>query len=103
MILYLRWELIKIFFRGKSDGGLNIYNFSKIVIQSISNVKWINDCFIINCDRNRKNMVRIIWRYYFLYSFSHNFQTFNIFFKKSSKIKLFTFFNSDDKRFLYCF
>ena len=34
--------------------------FSKIVIEGISNVSWISDCFIINCDRSGKNMVRII-------------------------------------------
>ena len=59
---------------GKSDGGLNIYsNFSKIVIEGLSNIRLIRDCFIIQCDSNGKGIVRIIWRYYFLYSFSHIF------------------------------
>ena len=51
----------KYSFLGKPDVGLNIYsNFSKIVIEGSSNVKWINDCLIINCDNSGKNMVRII-------------------------------------------
>ena len=57
-----------IFLR-KSDGGLDIYsNFSKIVIEGISNARCVSDCFNINCDSSGKNMVRIILRYYFLYS-----------------------------------
>ena len=62
MTLYLGLEGNQnIFFVGKSDGRLNIYiNLSKIVIESISNFKWISDCFIINCDSNGKTMVRII-------------------------------------------
>ena len=56
-----RGEIIIIFFLGKSEGGLDIYrNFSKIDIEGISNVRWVSDCFIINCDSSRKNMVRIV-------------------------------------------
>ena len=47
--------------------------------------------FIVNCDSNWKSVVRIIWRYYFIYSFTHISQVFNILFKKFGKIKLFTF------------
>ena len=61
MILYLGREVIKIFFVGKSDRELDIYsNFNEIVFEGISNVGWVSDCFIINCDSRRKNMVRII-------------------------------------------
>ena len=63
-------------FVGKSDGGLDIYsNFSKVVIEGITNVRWLSDCFLINCDSSRKNMVRIISRYYFLYSSPHIFRS----------------------------
>ena len=48
MILYLGQEVIKMFYPGKSDGGLNIYsNLSKTIIEGISNARWISDCFII--------------------------------------------------------
>ena len=61
MILYLGAGGNHNIFHGNSDGGLNIYsNFSKIVIEGISNVRWVSDCFIINCGSNRKNMIRII-------------------------------------------
>ena len=44
-----------------ADGGLDIYrNFTKIVIEGISNVRWVSDCFLINCDSSRKHMIRII-------------------------------------------
>ena len=33
---------------------------AKIVIEDISNVKWVSDYFIINCDGSGKNMVIII-------------------------------------------
>ena len=57
----MRVEVIKIFFLGKSDGGINIYdNFDKIVIEGISNIRWISDFFIINYDSSGKYMVRII-------------------------------------------
>ena len=60
MILYLGAGGNHIFLR-KSDGELDIYsNFRQTVIEGISNSRWVSDCFIINCDRNGKNMVRII-------------------------------------------
>ena len=53
------WEVI-IFFIGKSDGGLDIYsNFSKIVIEGITNVRWVSDCFLNNCDSSSKNMLEL--------------------------------------------
>ena len=61
MILYLGVGGNHNIFLGKSDGGLDINsNFSKIVIEGISNVRWVSDCFLIKWDSNRKNMVRII-------------------------------------------
>ena len=48
-------------FLRKSDGGLDIYrNFSKIVIEGISNVSWVSDCLIINSDSSGKNMVTTV-------------------------------------------
>ena len=42
MIVYLGAEVIIIIFLGKSVGGLDIHsNFSKIVIECISNVSWL--------------------------------------------------------------
>ena len=53
MILYLGAE--------GNHNMMDIYsNFSKIVIEGISNVRWVSDCFIVNCGSSRKNMVRII-------------------------------------------
>ena len=53
--------VIIVFFLRKSGTGLDIYsNFSQIVIEDISNVSWVSDCFIINCDGSGKNMVRTI-------------------------------------------
>ena len=47
-------------FVGKSDGGLDIYsNFSKIVIEGITNVRWVSDCFLNNCDSSSKNMLEL--------------------------------------------
>ena len=72
MIVYLGAEVIIIICYGKSVGGLDIHgNFSKIVIECISNVSWVIDCFITNCNRSEKNMVRIkIWPWLFNTSFS---------------------------------
>ena len=53
--------MIRIFLLRKPDGTLDIYsNFSKIVIEGISNVRWVSNCFLINCDSRGKAMVRII-------------------------------------------
>ena len=61
MILYLRFGGITMFLLGKSDEGLNIsYNFNKIVIEGLTNARWISDCFVINSDSSGKSMVRII-------------------------------------------
>ena len=51
----------KYLFLEKSDEGLNIsYNFNKIVIEGLTNARWISDCFVINSDSSGKSMVRII-------------------------------------------
>ena len=47
-------------FLANYDGGLNIYsNFAKSVIQGLSNVRRISDCFVINYDSIGKSMVRV--------------------------------------------
>ena len=38
-------EVIIIFFFGKSDGG---------IIEATSNVRWVSDCFVVNCDNSRE-------------------------------------------------
>ena len=78
-------EVIKIFFLGKYDEGLNIYyNCNKIVIKGICNVRRISVFFL--------SMVRVTLRYYFLCFFPLSF----------FKIKLFTLFHIVGKRFPYC-
>ena len=53
MILYLgAGGNHNFFFLEKSNGGLDIFsNFNKIVIEDI---RWVSDCFIINCDSSGK-------------------------------------------------
>ena len=48
-------------FSRKFDEELNIANnFSKIVTDGITSVRWISGCFVINCYSSGKSMVRII-------------------------------------------
>ena len=61
MILYLGCKVILIIVLRKFNAGLDNYsNFSKIVIEGISNARWVSYCFIINCDNGTENMVTII-------------------------------------------
>ena len=47
-------------------------SIATLFIEDISDVRWVSSCFIVNCDISRKNMFRIIWRYYFFNSFPHS-------------------------------
>ena len=69
MIIYLGVGGNHNIFLEKFDGGLGLYsNFSQIVIEGISDVRWYSDCCLIKCDNSRENMVRIICSYYLFLS-----------------------------------